>query len=84
PIASRELVAIIQSVVGKADEIIGSVDPEALLSRRRIQDHDVNVLQAIYHAVEHFGMHTGQIIVLTKMRDERDLNLWGRQNSISR
>lgn len=84
PIASRELVAIIRSVVGKADEIIGSVDPEALLSRRRIQDHDVNVLQAIYHAVEHFGMHTGQIIVLIKMRDDRDLNLRGRQNSTSR
>jgi hypothetical protein len=26
------------------------------------------VMEAIYHVVEHFSMHTGQIILLTKMR----------------
>jgi len=25
-------------------------------------------LLAVYHAVEHFSMHTGQIIMLAKMR----------------
>jgi len=28
--------------------------------------HDVTVLEAIYHVVEHFSMHTGQIILLAK------------------
>jgi len=32
-----------------------------------IQDRETNVLAAIYHVVEHFSMHTGQIILLTKM-----------------
>jgi len=32
-----------------------------------IQDRDVSVFEAIYHVVEHFAMHTGQIILLTKL-----------------
>ena len=32
----------------------------------QIQGRDVNVLDAVYHVVEHFSMHTGQIILLTK------------------
>ena len=43
---------------------------------RRIQDYEVTVLEAIYHVVEHFGMHTGQIILLTKARTGEDLKLW--------
>ena len=32
-----------------------------------IQERDTNVLGAIYHVVEHFAMHTGQIVFLTKL-----------------
>jgi uncharacterized damage-inducible protein DinB len=31
-----------------------------------IQGRDVRVLDAVYHVVEHFSMHTGQIILLAK------------------
>jgi hypothetical protein len=31
-----------------------------------IQGRETTVLGAIYHVVEHFAMHTGQIILLTK------------------
>ena len=51
-----------------------------LLSRRHIQGYDVNVLEAIYHVVEHFSMHTGQIILLSKARVGQDLKLWERGN----
>ena len=46
------------------------------MSRRQIQGYDVSVLEAIYHVVEHFGMHTGQIITLSKARVGEDLKLW--------
>ena len=62
--------------MAEADEVIGSLDSESLLARRQIQNYDVTVLEAIYHVVEHFGMHTGQIIMLTKMRTGTDLKLW--------
>ncbi len=32
-----------------------------------IQDRETTVLSAVYHVVEHFSMHTGQIIFLTKI-----------------
>jgi len=35
----------------------------------------VSVLDAIYHAVEHFAMHTGQIIFMTKMLTGKTLGL---------
>jgi len=41
-----------------------------LLDRRQARDDEVTVLVAIYHAVEHFSMHTAQIIMLAKMRSE--------------
>jgi hypothetical protein len=33
----------------------------------------VTILEAVFHVVEHFAMHTGQIISLTKMLTNRDL-----------
>ena len=66
----------LRGVVLKADEVMSSVGPDELLSRRHIQGYDVTVLDAIYHVVEHFSMHTGQIILLSKARVEGDLTLW--------
>ena len=65
-----------RSVVEEAVEVIRGLDDKALLARHRIQDYDVTGLEAIYHVVEHFSMHTGQIILLTKARTGEDMNLW--------
>jgi uncharacterized damage-inducible protein DinB len=73
---ARELLARLKSTVGEAEAVLGHLGPETLLTRRAIQGYDVTVLEAIYHVVEHFSMHTGQIIVLTKMLTARDLQLW--------
>jgi uncharacterized damage-inducible protein DinB len=75
-IPGRELLAKLRAVVEEAGEVIRGLDAAALLSKRRIQDYEVTVLEAVYHVVEHFGMHTGQIILLTKARTGEDLKLW--------
>jgi len=75
-IPAQELLSRVKQVLAEADEVLASVDAEVLLSRRQIQGYDVNVLDAVYHVVEHFGMHTGQIILLTKARTGEDLRLW--------
>ena len=75
-ISVKELQAELRAVVEEAAEIIRGLDARALLSRRQIQDYDVTVLEAIYHVVEHFSMHTGQIILFTKARTGEDLKLW--------
>jgi uncharacterized damage-inducible protein DinB len=70
-----ELLTRIKSVVAEADALIAGLDTETLMSGRQIQGYDGNVLTAVYHVVEHFAMHTGQIIFLSKMRGGRDLEL---------
>jgi uncharacterized damage-inducible protein DinB len=73
---ARELLARLQSTLAEADAVLGDLGPETLLTMRAIQGYDVTVLGAVYHVVEHFSMHTGQIIVITKMVTARDLQLW--------
>jgi uncharacterized damage-inducible protein DinB len=75
-IPATELLARLRSVVSDADDVIGGVTSSELLARRQIQGYDVSVLEAIYHVVEHFGMHTGQIILLSKARTGEDFSLW--------
>ena len=75
-IPAAELRSRLRDVARQADEVMSAVGPEELLSRRQIQGYDVTVLEAIYHVVEHFSMHTGQIILLTKARVQGDLTLW--------
>jgi uncharacterized damage-inducible protein DinB len=71
-----ELLKRISAVVGTADEVLAELDPATLTEPRRIQGYDVTVLEAVYHVVEHFSMHTGQIILLAKARTGIDLGLW--------
>ena len=75
-IPSAELRSRLKSVVTQADDVLKEVDATELLSPRHIQGYDVTVLEAIYHVVEHFSMHTGQIILLSKTRVDQELKLW--------
>jgi uncharacterized damage-inducible protein DinB len=69
-IPRAELIARLRRTVADADEALARLDAGTLLERRQARDEEVTVLLAIYHAVEHFSMHTGQIIMLAKMRSE--------------
>jgi uncharacterized damage-inducible protein DinB len=60
------LFAALRRTLDDADAVIATLTPERLLERRTIQGRDVSVLEAVYHVVEHFALHTGQIILLTK------------------
>lgn len=52
--------------VAEAADVLRSVDPSRLGEVRTVQGQEVTVLEAVYHAVEHFSMHTGQIIYVAK------------------
>jgi uncharacterized damage-inducible protein DinB len=60
------LFARLRATLDEADRVLASLDETRLTERRRIQGRNVKVLDAVYHVVEHFSMHTGQIILLTK------------------
>ena len=75
-IARDELVALLRSTLADVGRVLKALDPATLLERRTIQGSDVDVLQAIFHVTEHFSMHTGQIIMLTKMLTSSDLRFY--------
>jgi uncharacterized damage-inducible protein DinB len=64
--SASDLMNRVLDTLREADAVLASLDDSSLRERRRIQGRDVNVLDAVYHVVEHFSMHTGQIILLTK------------------
>jgi uncharacterized damage-inducible protein DinB len=75
-VPAADMLKRLRRIVESAADVIATQDATSLLARRRIQGYDVTVCEAIYHVVEHFGMHTGQIIWMTKARTGEDLKLW--------
>lgn len=74
-IPRAELLARLTQTLARADEVLASLDTGTLLERRQSHWGEVTVLEAVYHAVEHFSMHMGQIIMLTKTLSGKDLRL---------
>ena len=73
---AAELLQRLEEVVAQTDRVLAGLSASGLLERRAIQGRDVTVLEAVYHAVEHFAMHTGQIAFITKSRTGRDLGFY--------
>jgi len=60
----------------EVDGVLARLPVSSLEEERVIQGLPVTVLGALYHVVEHFSMHTGQIIYLSKLRTGRDLGFY--------
>src|SRR5690349_23470581 len=76
-IPRSELVTLLRTTLDEVNSILLNLNPSLLLERRKIQGtDDVEILEAIFHVTEHFSMHTGQIIMLTKMMTRSDLRFY--------
>src|SRR5829696_6603486 len=75
-IAREELLTLLRATVADVEKTLHTLDPATLLERRQIQGHNVDVLEAVFHVTEHFSMHTGQIILLTKLLTASDLRFY--------
>ena len=71
-----QLLTLLRSTLDDVARVLRGLDPATLLERRTIQTSDVDLLEAIFHVTEHFSMHTGQIIMLTKMLTSTDLRFY--------
>ena len=76
-ISRDKLLALLRSTLSEIETTLRALDAALLLERRKIQGHDVDILEAIFHVTEHFSMHTGQIILLTKLLTASDLRFYG-------
>jgi uncharacterized damage-inducible protein DinB len=77
-----QLLQLLRATLGDVETVLRQLDPSTLLEQRKIQGSDVEVLQAIFHVTEHFSMHTGQIILLTKMLTASDLRFYGFEDGV--
>jgi uncharacterized damage-inducible protein DinB len=74
--SAAELKERLRVVVVEAVAVIDGLRAERLTERVTIQKYEQSVLEAIYHVVEHFSMHTGQIQFATKMLTGADLEFY--------
>jgi uncharacterized damage-inducible protein DinB len=68
-----ELLDKLRTTIEEVDQTLANFDGANLLTEYPIQGTKTTGLAAIFHVTEHISMHTGQIIMLTKMLANVDL-----------
>jgi uncharacterized damage-inducible protein DinB len=66
----------LQMTVEEAVQALRRMPASRLKDSLRIQDYEATVLEAIYHVVEHFSQHAGQIMYATKLLTGQDLGYY--------
>ncbi|MDQ3920015.1 MAG: DUF1572 domain-containing protein [Acidobacteriota bacterium] len=80
----ERLLSALRATLAEADGVLERLDASKLLEGRRIQGLEVTALAALFHAVEHFSTHTGQIILLTKQLTGDDLAFYEFEDGVPR
>lgn len=75
-VPSAELAQRLRTTVEEAVATIQPLTSEQLSEQRTIQNYSGTVLEAIYHVVEHFSLHTGQVMFATKLMTGTDLGFY--------
>jgi len=70
------LLAKLGTTMEEASEVLSRLTEADLLAPFDIQGYHVTGLEAVYHVVEHFGLHYGQILYITKMLRSEDLGFY--------
>ena len=78
------LLALTEKAVRDADATLAALTEDDLLRPRQIQGRSVTVLEAVYHVVEHFSTHTGQIILLAKMHAGEKVRFYDDADGLAR
>ncbi len=66
PLPPERLLADLRAAMAEVDEQLSRLTDAALLEERTTRKETLTVLWCVYHIVEHFAMHTGQILSMTK------------------
>lgn len=75
-LAGGTLAQQLRDTVAEAIGVIEALAPARLTEKILVQNYDLSVLEAIYHVVEHFSGHAGQIIFATKLLTGEDLGFY--------
>ena len=75
-IPREELLKLLKDTIADVDNVLAGFDVWQLLETYPIQGTESTALAAIFHVTEHFSMHTGQIILVTKILANFDLGFY--------
>jgi uncharacterized damage-inducible protein DinB len=79
-----KLLENLEKVLAQADVILAGLTEDDLSRPIVIQERETTVLAAVYHVVEHFSMHTGQIVVLTKIYAPDKIHFYDDAGGVAR
>jgi len=71
-----ELRKRVRETIDDTANVIRGLSASDLARRTTVQKYDLTVMEAIYHVVEHFSGHTGQIQFATKLLTGKDLGYY--------
>ena len=77
---ARELMQRLEGTVTEAVVVLRAVTPDRLMETYQPQKYRVTIMEGIYHVVEHFAQHTGQILFATKLLTGQDLGFYKHLN----
>lgn len=83
-LSAKVLIDQLGATMQQAAEVLSRLTEDDLLTPLEIQGYKVNGLQAVYQVVEHFGMHYGQIVYMTKALLGEDLGFYRELNKTGR
>ncbi len=75
-LTAEELLARLGATIAEADKVLERLTAEELLTAYTIQGYHTRGLEAVAQVVEHFGLHYGQIIYITKSVTGKDLGFY--------
>ncbi|MGC1462935.1 MAG: DUF1572 family protein [Terracidiphilus sp.] len=83
-LTAAELLARLDATMTEAAKVIDRLTVEQLLAPYEIQGYKTRGLDAVYHVVDHFGIHFGQIAYITKSLTATDLGFYKELNKTGR
>jgi uncharacterized damage-inducible protein DinB len=83
-IPAATLLAQLGATLQEASELLSRLTKADLAAKLEIQGYHVRGLEAVCHVVEHFAMHYGQIVYITKMLRGADLGFYRQLNETGR
>ncbi|HEY1579378.1 MAG TPA: DinB family protein [Terracidiphilus sp.] len=83
-LSASDLLDRLGQTIDEAAKVFARLTPGQLLATMHIQGYTVTGLAAVYQVVEHFGLHYGQIVYITKMQEGRDLGFYSELSKSGR
>jgi hypothetical protein len=74
----------LSTTIADAEQVLRSLTARELLMPLAIQGYNVTGLEAVYQVIEHFGMHYGQVVYITKQLHGRDLGFYRELDATGR